>query len=128
MKISKSEQNLIYGHASLCEICGASTGSAAGFPPSTSVLPCQKLTANDPYLLVLLPPMQQNPRNLKASLTDKINKTFHKHMSTKSEYYMLLLHHLLSDDGSIAATKLHEYLNKFKILHPKKKKKLTYNL
>jgi hypothetical protein len=71
--------------------------------------------------------MQQNPRNLTALLTNKINKTLHKQMSTKSEYYTLLHHHhLQSDDGSKALpTMLHEYLNKFKILQKENKSYCT---
>jgi hypothetical protein len=70
--------------------------------------------------------MQQNPRNLRASLTNKINKTFHKHMSTKSEYYTLLLHHLQLDDGSITLTmKLHKYLGKKIQNFAKRKKKVN---
>jgi seryl-tRNA synthetase len=44
-------------------------------------------------------------------------------MSTKSEYYTLLLHNLQLDDGSVALTrKLHKYLGKkFKILQKEKK-------
>jgi len=41
MRISKIEQKLICGHASMCEICVAWTGSGTGFSPSTSVLPCR---------------------------------------------------------------------------------------
>lgn len=46
-------------------------------------------------------------------------------MSTKSEHYTLLLHHLQSDDDSIAlTTKLHKYLKKNSKFCKKKKKKV----
>lgn len=47
-------------------------------------------------------------------------------MSTKSEYYTLLLHHLQLDDGSITLTmKLHKYLGKKIQNFAKRKKKVN---
>jgi hypothetical protein len=60
-------------------------------------------------------------------LTIMLKKTFHEHISTKSEYYTLPPRHLWLHDGStVLTTKMHEYLVKFKILQKIKIKKSKY--
>ena len=46
----------LQSQTSLCRVYGGHSGAGTGFPPNTSVFPCQYHSTSVPYILILLSP------------------------------------------------------------------------
>ena len=76
-----------------CDIFGEHSVTVTGFPPSTSVFPCQYHSTNAPYPFIHLPPTLYNVSLpvLQFSLVSIIPPTLHTHSFTYHPHYIMFL-------------------------------------